>query len=106
MPERNSQIILMVICVLMMPLSAARAMPEGAEAVKDFSVQYYLGTWYKIARLDHRFERGLKNVTATYSMREDGGVSVVNRGFNEKKARILGFATDPLVYPQESAFGS
>jgi apolipoprotein D and lipocalin family protein len=49
--------------------------------VQGFELERYLGTWHEIARLDHRFERGLTNVTATYTMREDGGVRVVNRGF-------------------------
>jgi apolipoprotein D and lipocalin family protein len=33
------------------------------------------------ARLDHRFERGMSDVTANYSMRDDGSVCVVNRGY-------------------------
>jgi len=41
-----------------------------------------MGEWYEIARLDYSFERGLEQVTAEYSMREDGGVKVVNRGFS------------------------
>ena len=59
--------------------------PEGATVVDDFEVDRYLGTWYEIARLDHRFERGMSNVTATYSLRDDGGVDVLNRGFKEDK---------------------
>jgi apolipoprotein D and lipocalin family protein len=49
--------------------------------VQDFDVARYLGTWYEIARLDHSFERGLDHVTAQYALREDGGISVTNRGF-------------------------
>jgi len=55
--------------------------PDGVEPVTEFDLSRYLGTWYEIARLDHRFERGMTNVTATYSMRDDGGVRVVNRGY-------------------------
>jgi apolipoprotein D and lipocalin family protein len=33
-------------------------------------------------RLDHRFERGLTNVTATYALRDDGSVGVLNRGLD------------------------
>jgi len=58
------------------------SVPEGVETVKGFELNRYLGTWYEIARLDHSFERGLVSVTAEYSMREDGGVRVINRGFN------------------------
>ncbi|MGJ8580743.1 MAG: lipocalin family protein [Psychromonas sp.] len=57
-------------------------MPEGMQAVKNFDSQRYLGTWYEIARLDHSFEEGLEQVTATYSMREDGGIKVVNKGYS------------------------
>ena len=50
--------------------------------VENFDLSRYLGTWYEIARLDHSFERGLVKVTAEYSMRDDGKVRVVNRGYN------------------------
>jgi len=61
--------------------------PHGVQAVTGFEIDRYLGTWYEIARQDHRFERGLSNVTATYSIRDDGGVRVVNRGFEESSGK-------------------
>ena len=45
-----------------------------------FELDRYLGTWYEIARYDHRFERGMDGVTATYSLREDGLIKVENKG--------------------------
>jgi apolipoprotein D and lipocalin family protein len=63
-------------------LAACTGLPHGTTAVTGFELDRYLGTWYEIARLDHRFERGLTNVTANYELRDDGGVQVVNRGFN------------------------
>jgi apolipoprotein D and lipocalin family protein len=63
-------------------ISACTGKPTGTKVVLNFELDKYLGTWYEIARLDHRFERGLQNVTANYSLREDGGVRVINRGFN------------------------
>lgn len=59
--------------------------PDNVDAINDFELERYLGRWYEIARLDHSFERGLSNVTAEYSMREDGGVKVINRGFNDEE---------------------
>jgi apolipoprotein D and lipocalin family protein len=56
--------------------------PDGVEPVQGFDLQRYLGTWYEIARLDHRFERGLSDVTARYSLRDDGSVEVLNRGWD------------------------
>ena len=59
--------------------------PDGVQTVIGFDLDRYLGTWYEVARLDHRFERGMSHVTANYSMRDDGGVSVVNRGYKIAK---------------------
>jgi lipocalin len=49
--------------------------------VNELNLNKYLGTWYEIARYDHRFERGLVGVKANYSMREDGKIKVVNSGY-------------------------
>lgn len=62
-------------------------LPENVTPVQPFELDRYLGKWYEIARLDHSFERGLERVTAEYSLREDGGVSVVNRGYSAKQAK-------------------
>jgi apolipoprotein D and lipocalin family protein len=56
--------------------------PEGVSPVTEFDIHRYLGRWYEIARLDHSFERGLEHVYAEYSLRPDGGVRVVNRGYD------------------------
>ena len=61
--------------------------PEGIKVVDGFEVNRYMGTWYEIARLDHRFERGLNKISATYSLRTDGGVKVTNKGWNEAKSK-------------------
>ncbi|HDR1985284.1 TPA: lipocalin family protein, partial [Enterobacter hormaechei] len=56
--------------------------PPGVTVVSNFDAQRFLGTWYEIARMDHQFERGLEKVTASYSARDDGGIQVINRGYN------------------------
>jgi len=61
------------------------AAPSGLQAVESFEAERYLGLWYEVARLDHSFERGLSDVTATYVARPDGGIEVINRGFHEQK---------------------
>lgn len=58
------------------------SIPQGIEPVKDFDKARYLGTWYEIARLDHPFERGLEQISATYTVRQDGGIDVLNKGFS------------------------
>ena len=59
-------------------------LPEGVQPVDGFEIEKYLGKWYEIARLDHSFERGLERISAEYTLRDDGGVNVVNRGFSLK----------------------
>ena len=58
--------------------------PENITPVDNFNIERYLGKWYEIARLDHSFERGLTSVSAEYSLRSDGGLRVVNRGYSQK----------------------
>jgi len=65
--------------------SGCVGMPENVTPVDNFRLDRYLGKWYEIARLDHSFERGLSRVTAEYTLRDDGGVKVLNRGYNEEK---------------------
>lgn len=60
-------------------------MPESVTPINDFELDRYLGKWYEVARLDHSFERGLEQVSAEYSLREDGGVVVKNRGYSTEK---------------------
>ncbi len=62
-------------------LAGCTGLPAGVEPVRPFDAQRYLGTWYEIARLDHAFERGLEQVSATYTAREDGGIRVLNKGY-------------------------
>jgi apolipoprotein D and lipocalin family protein len=64
-------------------LSGCTGIPNGVTAIDDFEINRYLGSWYEIARLDHRFERGLNNISATYTLRDDGGVNVLNKGWNQ-----------------------
>lgn len=75
------------IILLLLFVSGCVKVPDGVESVKDFELNRYLGKWYEIARLDHSFERGLTKVSAEYSLRDDGGVRVLNRGFNLKENR-------------------
>ena len=70
------------LAIAALALSGCLGMPEGVRPVEKFELERYLGTWYEIARLDHSFERGLSRVTAEYGLLEDGGVSVVNRGYS------------------------
>lgn len=59
--------------------------PAGVTPVSPFEINRYLGKWYEIARLDHSFERGMSDVSATYQLQEDGSVKVINRGYDTQR---------------------
>ena len=52
---------------------------EKVESVKNFDITKYIGKWYEIARIDNSFEKNCNFVTADYSLRNDGGIDVVNK---------------------------
>jgi len=68
-------------------LSGCTGVPEGIEPVTGFDTQRYLGTWYEIARLDHSFEEGLSNVSARYTLNDDGSIEVINRGYDAEAGK-------------------
>lgn len=76
---------LLITLLAVISLSGCLGMPEQVKPITGFDLDRYLGTWYEIARLDHSFERGLEQVSANYSLRDDGGVRVVNRGYSVSK---------------------
>lgn len=77
----------LLLLVIISGLAGCAGTPAGIDPVTGFQVDRYLGKWYEIARLDHPFERGLSNVTAHYSLRNDGDIRVINLGYNESDGR-------------------
>jgi apolipoprotein D and lipocalin family protein len=75
------KILFLLICLL----TGCTGIPENVKPVDNFKLEKYLGKWHEVARLDHSFEKGLSRVTAEYSMRADGGVKVINRGYSVKE---------------------
>lgn len=65
-------------------------------AICNVNLERYLGDWYEIARLPHTFEKGLDNVTATYNLKSDGKIEVINAGLkNGEKSVAKGTAWIP-----------
>jgi len=97
-------------CAIALSTCGCTGIPSGLAPVTGFEVKRYLGTWYEIARLDHSFERGLVRVSAEYTARDDGGITVVNRGFDPaakewREARGVAYASgDPTVGSLEVSF--
>lgn len=67
--------------------------------VKNVDLERYAGTWYEIARFPNSFEKGLVGVTATYTLRDNGKIGVLNQGYKNsldgKLKKAKGFARVP-----------
>lgn len=70
-----------------------------AKTVDNVDLERYMGTWYEIARFPHSFERNLVGVTATYRLKKNGNVEVINQGYlhtlDGKLKRAKAFAKVP-----------
>ena len=58
---------------------AAVAKAPTLSVVEEVDLDRYLGTWFEIASYPAWFAKNCTGVTAEYSLREGGGISVVNR---------------------------
>ena len=64
--------------------------------VQIFDVPRFMGKWHEIARYDHRFEKGMTRVTATYTLLPNGRIKVLNAGYKDGKYKeIKGKAKQP-----------
>jgi apolipoprotein D and lipocalin family protein len=100
------------VCLMVLLIAGCTSAPKNIDPVTQFQIERYLGTWYEIVRQDHAFEEGLSNVTATYSMQEDGGVAVLNRGYSaedkewrEAKGRAYFVNSSDIGHLKVSFFG-
>jgi apolipoprotein D and lipocalin family protein len=98
---RRSVWLVAVTLVLALAGCSSISPPAGITPVTPFDLTRYDGRWYEVARLDHSFERGMTDVSATYQRQADGTVRVLNRGFDtgkndwrqaEGKAKFIGDA--------------
>lgn len=63
-------------------------MKTDVTTVSNLVLDRYLGRWYEIARIDNRFERGISNAFAEYSLNPNGTIKVVNSGVDIKTGRM------------------
>ena len=73
--------IALVLAFLSLSLKAG---PSHVEPLSDFKLESYLGTWHEIARIENSIEEGLSNVTASYYLKKNGTIKVINKGFNDE----------------------
>jgi apolipoprotein D and lipocalin family protein len=58
--------------------AVAAAASKPLEVAPHVDIRRYLGTWYEIATIPQRFQRGCVGVTAHYALRKEGDIDVVN----------------------------
>ncbi len=102
--------ILLLLFVLLVVLGAANFTRCGSTQERDMidtsvveyvDLERYTGVWYEVARFPHSFEKNLVGVTATYTMRDDGKIGVLNQGYRDsfegklKKAKAKAKIPDP-----------
>lgn len=68
-----------IIIFILLPIACTKNYQPLA-VVPSVDIKRYSGTWYEIARLPNRFEKDLICVTATYTIRDDGRIDVLNQG--------------------------
>lgn len=73
--------------------------------IKSLDLNRYLGTWYEIARFPHSFEKNLVGVTANYSLREDGMIRVLNKGYKKSLDGKLSVAEGKAKIPDPNDSG-
>ncbi len=75
--------ILLVISLML--FNSCTYIPENVQPIDNFEANRYLGTWYEIARTENHFEKDMDNISAHYSLKNNGDINVFNTGFNIEK---------------------
>ena len=98
---------LLLILSLLFTLSCTKTNSQMLDktTVKELDLNRYLGTWYEIARFPHSFEKNLVGVTATYSLRDDGKIKVLNQGYKNTLNGELSVAEGKAKIPDSSEPG-
>lgn len=99
--KKNALLLLCMVC-------GCTKLTVDNSVIDSLDVNRYLGEWYEIARYDHRFERGMENTRAIYSMRDDGMIDVINTGVKDgerKESKGKAKLTDTPALLRVSFFG-
>ena len=70
--------IIFAVLIALFSIGCSSKYPD-VPTTKYVDINKYMGSWYEIARFEHFFEKGCKNVTATYSLNEDQTIKVLNQ---------------------------
>jgi lipocalin len=83
--KRNLKISVLISAILIFGSSECKTQNNkdmiDKTTVQSLDIQRYLGTWYEIARFQHSFEKDLVGCTATYTLKGNGKIEVLNQGY-------------------------
>ena len=83
--NRNLKIPVLISAILLFGFSECKTQDNkdmiDKTTVQSLDIQRYLGTWYEIARFQHSFEKDLVGCTATYTLKGNGKIEVLNQGY-------------------------
>ncbi|MHC1705535.1 MAG: lipocalin family protein [Tenuifilaceae bacterium] len=98
-PKVNIFLSLIALLIITSCDNNAKTQSLSMKTVKNVDLKRYMGVWYEIARFPHSFEKGLVGVSATYTLKENGKVEVLNQGYkgtlDGKLKKAKGFAKVP-----------
>lgn len=93
------------IVLILASCSKSESQMIDTTTIKELDLNRYLGTWYEIARFPHSFEKGMAGVTANYSLRDDGKIKVINKGYKNGLNGKLSVAEGKAKIPDKSQPG-
>ncbi len=100
--KKESVLLLSMVFCAFSAISAENKSTADIKPVDNLDVNKYMGKWYEIARLPTSFEDGLDYVTATYTLKNNGQVDVLNEGI--KNGRRSSAHGNARVQVSETSF--
>lgn len=99
---KNIRLSLILVVLIAFSCTKTKSQMIDQTTVKELDLNRYLGTWYEIARFPHSFEKGLVGVTANYSLRADGKIRVINKGYENSLNGKLSVAEGKAKIPDKA----
>lgn len=95
---------MVMIVLVLMAVGSGQNDPSEPAPVDSVNLARYVGTWYEISKLPNWFQRRcVSNTTATYALRDDGRISVVNRCSTDGDDEIEASGAARIVDPASNA---
>lgn len=82
---KKSMLLALAMLIFALTAYAESRKQLNTTTVTNLDLQKFMGRWYEIARLDNRFERGMTDVVAEYTLLDDGTIRIVNSGMRDGK---------------------